>query len=40
MIRVTEEYDLPFIRELIKSVQGWWHDQWQSDVLERAYHPS
>lgn len=40
MIRNAEEYDLSSIRELIKSVPGFWHDEWRTDALEQAYRAS
>jgi GNAT superfamily N-acetyltransferase len=40
MIRTATEHDLASIRMLIKSVPGFWHDEWRSDVLERALHAS
>jgi GNAT superfamily N-acetyltransferase len=40
MIRTATEHDLVSIRALIKSVPGFWHDEWRSDGLERAFHAS
>lgn len=40
MIRTATEQDLASIRALIKSVPAFWHDEWRSDVLERALHAS
>lgn len=37
MIRTATQHDLAFIRALIKSVPGLWHDEWRSDALERAF---
>lgn len=40
MIRTATEHDLTSIRALIKSVPSFWHDEWRSDVLERALRAS
>jgi hypothetical protein len=37
MIRTATELDLPSIHPLIKSVPGFWHDEWRSGALERAF---
>jgi predicted N-acetyltransferase YhbS len=37
MIRTATELDLPSIRALIKSVPGFWHEEWRSGALERAF---
>jgi len=36
MIRTATESDIPTIRTLLKSVPGFWHDDWREDVLERG----
>lgn len=38
MIRTATEHDFSAIRTLIKSIPGFWHHEWRSDVLERAIH--
>jgi hypothetical protein len=40
MIRTATEYDLAFVRALIKSIPGLWHAEWRSDALERAIRAS
>lgn len=40
MIRTATEHDLAAIRALIKSVPDLWHEEWRSDVLERALRAS
>lgn len=36
MIRTATESDIPAIKLLIKSVPGFWHEDWREDVLERG----
>jgi predicted N-acetyltransferase YhbS len=36
MIRTAKESDIPAIRALMKSVPGFWHEDWREDVLERS----
>lgn len=36
MIRTATEIDIPAIRLLMKSVPGFWHEDWREDVLERG----
>ncbi len=38
MIRTATENDIPAIRNLMKSVPGFWHADWRADVLERGLH--
>jgi len=38
MIREGTEGDIPAIRSLMKSVPGFWHQDWREDVLERGIH--
>ena len=38
MIRTAKEDDIPAIRALMKSVPGFWHEDWREDVLERGIH--
>ena len=40
MIRNAEEYDFLYIRELIQSVPGLWHEEWRRDALEQACRAS
>jgi predicted N-acetyltransferase YhbS len=40
MIRVVKEHDLASIHTLIKSVPGFWRDEWRSDVLEHTFDAS
>lgn len=40
MIRLAAEHDLASIQALIKSVPGFWHDEWRTDALERALRTS
>ena len=36
MIRTATESDIPAIRTLMKSIPGFWHEDWREDVLERG----
>jgi len=36
MIRNARKSDLQSIHALIKSVPGFWHDEWRADAVERA----
>ena len=36
MIRTATEIDIPAIRLLMKSVPGFWHEDWREDVLEHG----
>ena len=36
MIQTATEIDIPAIRLLMKSVPGFWHEDWREDVLERG----
>lgn len=36
MIRTATKADIPGIQALMKSVPGFWSEDWRSDVLERA----
>jgi len=36
MIRKATDSDIPAIRILMKSVPGFWHEDWREDVLERG----
>jgi ribosomal protein S18 acetylase RimI-like enzyme len=36
MIRSADAADLPRVRELMMSVDSFWHESWRLDVLERA----
>jgi len=36
MIRIATESDIAHIRLLMKSVPGFWHEDWRDDVLERG----
>ena len=40
MIRNAEDHDFSSIRALIQSVPGLWHEDWRSDVVERACRTS
>ena len=40
MIRTATEHDFAFVRALIRSVPDFWHEEWRSDALERAFHAS
>jgi len=40
MIRTATEQDLASIRALIQSVPNFWHEEWRSDALERAFRAS
>lgn len=36
MIRTVTARDIPHIQSLVKSVPGFWHEDWRDDVLERG----
>jgi len=36
MIRTATKSDIPAIRTLMKSVPGFWHEDWREDVLEHG----
>ena len=36
MVRTATESDIPAIRILLKSVPGFWHEDWREDVLEHG----
>jgi predicted N-acetyltransferase YhbS len=36
MIRTAKKNDIPAIKTLMKSVPGFWHEDWRENVLERG----
>ena len=38
MIRTATEADIKSVKTLMRSVPGFWQDEWRSDVLERSIH--